>query len=181
MGKIHSTLSNGHKFIITATKCFTKWIEAIPLTYITGKQISKFILNYIICRYGLPQSIITENGRPFKNQDVRELCERFHIQHYSSSPYYLQGNDQAEVSNKTIIKILKKTVNDVGRDWHIQLNPALWAYHASIRAPSGATPFALVFGAEAIFPIKVEIPSLQVSLKGLTDDEEYRQSCLHEL
>ena len=43
IGKIHPTSSNGHKFIITATEYFTKWIEAIPMTYITGTQIYRFI------------------------------------------------------------------------------------------------------------------------------------------
>jgi hypothetical protein len=79
IGKISPTSSNGHKFIITTTKYFTKWVEAIPMTYIIGKKISKFILNYLICRYGVPQTIISDNGTPFKKQDVRELCEKFHI------------------------------------------------------------------------------------------------------
>jgi len=47
IGKTHPTSSNGHKFIITAIEYFTKWVEAIPMTYIMGKQISKFILHYI--------------------------------------------------------------------------------------------------------------------------------------
>lgn len=174
MGKIHPTSSNGLKFNNIATEYFTKWIESIPLTYITDKQISKFILNYIIFQYGIPQSIIKGNGRPFKKQDVRELCERFHIQHHFSTPYYPQGNGQAKASNKTILKILKNTINDAGHDWHIQLNPVLWAYCNGIRMPIGATPFTLVFGAKAILPIKAEIPSLRVSLKGLVDDEEYK-------
>lgn len=72
-------------------------------------------------------------------------------------------------------------MNDAGKDWHIQLNPALWAYCTSIRTPIGATPFSLVYGSEAILPIKVEIPSLRVSLKGLIPDEEQRVSRLQEL
>lgn len=63
----------------------------------------------------------------------------------------------------------------------MQLNPTLWAYHTSIRTPIGATPFSLFFSMEAILPIEVEVPSLQVSMKGLIDDEEYRISRLHEL
>lgn len=126
VGKIKPSSSNGHKFILIATEYFTKWIEAIPLTKVTGKQISSFILIYIICRYGVPMTIITDNGRPFKNQDVKELCEQFHIQHRFSTPYYPQGNGQAEASNKTTLKILKKTVNEARKDWHIQLNLALW-------------------------------------------------------
>lgn len=59
------------------------------MTYITGKKIVKFILNYIICHYGIPQSIITDNGLPFKNQDVYELCEKFHIQHHFATLWRL--------------------------------------------------------------------------------------------
>ncbi|GLJ26651.1 hypothetical protein SUGI_0518290 [Cryptomeria japonica] len=181
VGKIHPSSSNGHKFIITTTEYFTKWIEVVPLTQVTNKQITSFILNYIICRYGVPVSIITDNGLPFKNQDVHELCEKFHIQHRFSTPYYPQGNGQAEASNKNILRILKKTINDVGCDWHVQLNPTLWAYRTSIRTPTGATPYSLVYGAEAILPIEVEIPSLRVSLHNLIDDEAYRVSRLQDL
>lgn len=77
------------------------------------------------------------------------------------------------MSNKTISKILKKAVNDVGRDWHLQLNPALWAYYTSICTPTGATPYSLAFGSKSILPIEVELPSPRVSMQGLIDDEEY--------
>lgn len=75
VGKINPSSSNEHKFILIAIEYFTKWIEAVPLTIVSGKQIASFILNYIMCRYGVPMTIITDNGRPFKNQDVKELCE----------------------------------------------------------------------------------------------------------
>ncbi|GLJ56020.1 hypothetical protein SUGI_1202750 [Cryptomeria japonica] len=126
-------------------------------------------------------SIITDNGLPFKNQDVRELYEKFHIQHRFSTPYYPQGIGQDKASNKNILRILTKTVNDVDRDWHVQLNLALWAHRTSIRTPTGSTPYSLVYGAEAILPIEVEIPSLRVSLYNLIDDEAYRVSHLQDL
>ena len=72
-------------------------------------------------------------------------------------------------------------MNDAGKDWHVQLNPALWAYRTNIRTPTGATPYSLVYGSEAILPLEVEIPSLRVSLKGLIPDEEYRVNRLQEL
>ena len=181
IGAISPPSSDGHKFIIIATEYFTKWVDAVPLTFTTGKQISRFILNYIICRYGVPLSIISDHGTPFQNKDVDKLCEKYNIYHGYSSIYHPQGNGQAEASNKTIVKILQKTVNESGRDWHLQLNPALWAYRTSVRAPTGATPYSLVYGAEAILPIEIEIPSLRVSLQGIVDDETYRVSRLHEL
>lgn len=125
VGKINPTSSNGHKFILTVIEYFTKWVEVIPMTYITGKQIAKFILNYIICRYGIPMSIVIDNGMPFKNHEVKELSEQFHIQQRFATLYYPQSNGQAKATNKTILKILKKVVNEIGWDWHIQLNPSL--------------------------------------------------------
>lgn len=144
VGKIHPTSSNGHKFILTATKYFTKWVEEILMTFTTWKQIAKFILNYIICRYGLPLCIVTDNDRPFKNQEVSELCDQFHIHQRFTTVYYLQSNGQAEATNKNILNFLKKVVNDTRWDWHLQLNPALWAYQTGVRIATGNTPYSFV-------------------------------------
>eukprot|EP01018_Ginkgo_biloba_P026264 Gb_10067 [translate_table: standard] len=98
-----------------------------------------------------------------------------------STPYYPQGNGQAEASNKTLIKIIKNIVNDKGQNCHLQLDHALWAYRISIRTPTGATPYSLVFGVEAILPMEIKLPSLCISLRDLINDEEYRVPCLQEL
>ena len=124
---------------------------------------------------------MTDNGTPFKNQEVSTLCRKFEITQHFSTRYYPQGNGQAKATNKTILKILKKIVDAAGRNWHIQIAPALWAYRTSIRTPIGATPFSLVYGSESILPIKIELPSLRVSLKNLISEEEYRVARLQEL
>lgn len=167
-------------FIITTTEYFTKWVEAVPLIKATGKQVALFILNHIICRYGIPLSIVTDNGGQFKNKDLDKLYEKFKIKQHWSSIYYPQGNGQVEVSNKNLLTILHRTVNKSGKDWYMQLNPTLWAYRTSIRTPTGATPFSLVYGSKEVLPIEVEIPSLRVSLQGLVTDEDYRMSRLQE-
>ena len=124
---------------------------------------------------------MTDNGTPFKNQEVATLCRKFRITQHFSTKYYPQGNGQAEATNKTILKILKKTVYVAGCNWHLQIAPALWAYRTSIRTPTGATPFSLVYGSEAILPIEIELPSLRVSLKNLISEEDYRLARLQEL
>jgi len=50
------------KFLIVAVDYFTKWIEVKPLTTITTQQVQQFVCKDIICRYGVPQTIITDNG-----------------------------------------------------------------------------------------------------------------------
>lgn len=65
VGQIHPSSLNGHKFIITATNYFTKWVEVIPLSEANGKIVAMFTLNYIMYRYHVPSSIITDNGGKF--------------------------------------------------------------------------------------------------------------------
>lgn len=116
VGQTYPNSTNGHKYIIVTTKYFTKWVEAIPLTYTTVKWVSKFILNYIISHFGIPQDIMTDNGTPLKNLEVAILCRKFGITQHFSTKYYPQGNGQAEAINKTIFKILKKFFDAIGHD-----------------------------------------------------------------
>lgn len=76
--------------------------------------------------------------------------------------YYPQGNSETKASNKNLLKILHRTVNKLGKDWHLQLNPKLWAYHNNIRTPTRATPFTLVYSTKVFFSIEVELPFLSL-------------------
>ncbi|GLJ23983.1 hypothetical protein SUGI_0456280 [Cryptomeria japonica] len=117
IGKISPPSSQGHTFIITTTDYFTKWVEAIPLRSTTAEVICQFLLENIISRFGIPSTIISDNGTSFKNKDVKKFLEKYHIKHRFSTPYYPQSNGQAESSNKIIEQILRKTVNKHGKDW----------------------------------------------------------------
>ena len=77
-----------------------------------------------------------------------------------------------EAFNKTLGKILKKTVHKHKRDWHDCLFEALWAYRVTVRTPTQATPYSLVYGCEAVLPLEIQLPSLRVAIhEGLTQDE----------
>ena len=86
--------SKGHIWILVATEYFTKWIEAISLKKAIGPAVANFIREHIICRFGIPHKIFTNNGTPFVNKDVRKLLDHHHIKHRKSNPYYPQGNGQ---------------------------------------------------------------------------------------
>jgi hypothetical protein len=59
----------------------------------------------------------------------------------SSSPYYAQTNDQAESSNKTLIKLIKKKIEENPKRWHEVLSEALWAHRVSKHSATKVTPF----------------------------------------
>ena len=87
IGRIEPKASNGHRFILVAIDYFTKWVEAASYANVTKQVVVKFIKNNIICRYGVPSKIITDNGTNLNNDMVQALCEKFKIEHHNSSPY----------------------------------------------------------------------------------------------
>uniref|UniRef100_A0A2N9I5K4 Integrase catalytic domain-containing protein n=1 Tax=Fagus sylvatica TaxID=28930 RepID=A0A2N9I5K4_FAGSY len=129
--------SGGYIWILAATEYFTKWVEAIPLRKATGAAVANFIREHIITRFGIPHKIISDNGTPFVNKDVREVLEHYRIKHRRSTPYYPQGNGQAEATNRMLLRILSKMVFDYGKGWNSHLADVLWAYRGSPKTATG--------------------------------------------
>ena len=105
IGMIEPKASNGHKFILVAIDYFTKRVEAASYTNVTRQVVLKFIKNQLICRYGVPEKIIIDNGSNLNNKMMKELCSEFKIAHHNSSPYRPKMNGDVEVANKNIKKI----------------------------------------------------------------------------
>jgi hypothetical protein len=80
-----------------------------------------------------------------------------------SSPYYAQANGQAESSNKTLIKLIKKKIEENPRRWHEVLSEALWAHRISRHGATKVTPFELVYGQEAMLPIEVNLDAYMLA------------------
>uniref|UniRef100_A0A2N9FRF5 Uncharacterized protein n=1 Tax=Fagus sylvatica TaxID=28930 RepID=A0A2N9FRF5_FAGSY len=77
--------SGGYIWILVATEYFTKWVEVIPLRKATGAAVANFIREHIITRFGIPYKLITDNGTPFINKDVREVLEHYRVKHRRST------------------------------------------------------------------------------------------------
>ena len=67
--------SGQRKFLVVAIDYFTRWIEAKPLAKITTKQIAHFFWESIICRYGIPRFLVTDNGTQFNNAEFRSYYD----------------------------------------------------------------------------------------------------------
>ena len=73
-------LGNGQcKFIIAAVDYFTKWAEVEPLATIIEQKIHNFVWRAIICRFGIPRALISDNGKQFDNAKFRDFCAELRI------------------------------------------------------------------------------------------------------
>jgi hypothetical protein len=111
IGQINPPSSKGHKFVLLATDYFTKWVEAIPLKKVTSENMVEYVKKHIIYRFGIPQTITTDQGTQFTSSEFRDSAENMGIKLLNSSPYYAQANGQAEASNKIMIKIIQKKID----------------------------------------------------------------------
>ncbi len=82
------------------------------------------------------------------SKEVRSFVESYDIKLLSSSPYYAQANGQAELSNKTLLKLVKKDIEEHQKKWHEVLSEALWAHRISKHGAAKVTPFELVYAVE---------------------------------
>ncbi|XP_027184070.1 uncharacterized protein K02A2.6-like [Coffea eugenioides] len=172
IGTIDPPASNGHRFILVAIEYFTKWVEAESFKHVTKKVVTNFLRDHIICRFGVPETLITDNAKNLNNDMVDGLCEQFKIRHRNSAIYRPQMNGAVEAANKNLKKIIRK-MTERHHDWHEKLPYALLAYQTSIRTSTGATPYSLMYGMEAVLPAEVEIPSLRVLMETKLEEADW--------
>jgi hypothetical protein len=163
IGQIHPASSKGHRFVLVTMDYFTKWMESVPLKNMTHREVIQFISEHIVHRFGIPQTLNMDQGSLFLSHQVGEFAESLKIKLLSSSLYYAQANGQAESSNKTLIKLIKKKIEKNPKRWHEVLSEALWAHRISKYSATKVTPFKLVYGQEAILPMEVNLDALQIA------------------
>ncbi|KAM1861629.1 hypothetical protein ACFX13_013684 [Malus domestica] len=96
---------------IVAVDYFTKWAEVEPMATITKAKIEDFVWKNILCRFSIPNAIVTDNGRQFNNNKFRMFCSKFNINLCFTSPAHPQSNGQVEVINKIIKRTLKTSLD----------------------------------------------------------------------
>jgi len=180
IGAISPKASNGHQFILVAIDYFTKWVEAASYANVTQSVSTKFVKKEIICRYGLPERIITDNAKNLNNKMIDAVCSQFKIKHSNSTPYRPKMNGAVEVANKNIKKIVQK-MTVTYKYWHEKLPFALHAYRTTVRTSTGATPYSLVYGMEAVVPVEVEIPSLRIYRELKLEESDWVQERFDQL
>jgi transposase InsO family protein len=152
----------GYTHLLVAINKFSKWAEVCPITNLRAEQAVTFFTD-IIYQFGVPNSIITDNGSQITGKKFLKFCNKFHIRFDWAAVAHLQTNGQVERANGMILQGLKPKIfdrlNKSGRKWLQELPAVVWSLRTTPSRAMGFTPFFLVYGAEAILPTDLEYGS----------------------
>jgi transposase InsO family protein len=101
----------GYTHLLVAIDKFSKWVEVRPFTNLRAEQAVTFFTD-IIYRFGVPNSIITDNGSQFTGRKFLEFRDKFHIRMDWAAVAHPQTNGQVERANNMILQSLKPRIFD---------------------------------------------------------------------
>jgi transposase InsO family protein len=145
--------------LLIAVDKFSKWIEACPISKIKSEQAVLFFIDIIHC-FGVPNSIITDNGTQFTGRKFLEFCDNYHIRVDWSAVAHPKTNGHVERANGMILQGLKPRIfnrlNKFGRKCLAELPSVIWSPRTTSSHATGSTPFFMVYGSEAVLPMDLE-------------------------
>jgi transposase InsO family protein len=157
-GPFPEDMHTGARYIIIAVDFLTRWVEAKAVKSADAATASTFIYEDIVCRYGTPECLQSDNGTHFINEVIESLNKTLKIHHRRSTPYYPQSNGRVERVVGTLKANLKRAVDGLREDdgkvaWVGSLAAVLWVYRCTPHSTTKVSPAFLVFGSNIRIPI----------------------------
>nr|GFA69604.1 reverse transcriptase domain-containing protein [Tanacetum cinerariifolium] len=163
------------KLLIVAMDYFTKWIEAKAVATITGGQVKKFVWDNIVCRFGIPGEIISDNGKQFAANPFKDWCDKLNITQHFASVKHPQSNGLVERANRSLGEGIKACLGEGNKNWVEELPHVLLAHITMVKSSHDDTPFSLTYGTEAVIPAEIGMPTYRTTaVDAVNNDEELR-------
>uniref|UniRef100_A0A8C6M8I5 Integrase catalytic domain-containing protein n=1 Tax=Nothobranchius furzeri TaxID=105023 RepID=A0A8C6M8I5_NOTFU len=159
-----------NKYIMVVGDYFSKWTEAFPLPNQEAKTIARVLTEEWVCRFGVPRSLHSDQGRNFESKLFRELCELLQIHKTRTTPYHPQSDGLVERFNRTLLTMLTFFVEDNQLNWDALLPYVMLAYRSSVHASTSVTPYKVLFGREIVLPVDVMLGLDQGELFASVDE-----------
>ena len=136
----------------------------------------------IIHRFGVSNSIITDNGTQFTGRKFLEFCDRHHIRVDWAAVAHPKTNGQVERANGMILQGLKPRIfnrlNKFGKRWLIELPAVVWSLRTSRSRATGFNMFFIVYGSEAVLPTDLEYGSPRVQAYDENSHKTFQEDVL---
>lgn len=135
--------SNGYRYLLTIIDRYSRWPEAIPLQNMTAETVARAFVESWIARFGIPETVTTDQGRQFESDLFRELSRAIGSKHVRTTAYHPQSNGLVERFHRT----LKASIMAVGqKHWTAELPIIMLGLRTAYRIDFGCSVAELVYG-----------------------------------
>ncbi|GJX76148.1 reverse transcriptase domain-containing protein [Tanacetum coccineum] len=163
------------KFLIVAMDYFTKWTKAKAVATISGVQVKRFVWDNIVCCFGLPGEIVSDNGKQLSYNPFKDWCEKLNITQRFASVKHPQSNRLVERANRSLGEGIKARLGEGNKNWIEEIFHILWAHRTMIKSSNGDTSFSLTYGTEDVIPAEIGIPTYRTAVVDIVrNDDEIR-------
>ena len=142
--------------VLVITDHFTRYALAYPSKTQTAQATARILWDNFICHYGFPEKFISDQGRNFESDLIKELCKIAGVKKVHTTPYHPQGNGQCERFNSTLCNMLGTLSEEEKSDWKSHLGCMTHAYNCTKHASTTYSPYYLMFGRHPRLSIDVE-------------------------
>ena len=142
--------------VLVITDHFTRYALAHPSKTQKAQATARILCDNFICHYGFPEKFISDQGRNFESDLIKELCKIAGVKKLHTTPYHPQGNGQCERFNSTLCNMLGTLSDEEKSDWKSYPGCMTHAYNCTKHASTTYSPYYLMFGRHPRLPIDVE-------------------------
>ena len=167
VGPIHPPSDKGNRFILTVVDYSTRYPEAKALKTIDTENVAEALLE-IYSRVGIPREVLTDQGKQFTSDVMKEVGRLLSVKQLTTTPYHPACNGLVERFNGTLKSMLKKLSEEQPKQWDRYIPALLFAYREATQESTGFSPFELLYGRHVRGPLTI---LKQLWTKDIQDDE----------
>jgi len=133
--------NEGYKYILTSQDNLSKYLIAIPTMTQTADEVSLNFLRHVVLHYGIPNSIVTDQGSQFMGDIFKRLCKLLKIHKLNTTAYRPESNGALERTHKTMTEYLRCFCNPRNTDSDKWLPSACFVYNTTPHTMTKFTPY----------------------------------------
>ena len=158
MGPLPTT-TGGNRYVLVMADYFSKWVETAALPDQGAVTVAKALVEKVICRFGIPEELHSDQGRQFESAVFQKTCELLNVKKTRTTPYHPQSDGMVERFNRTLETMLSLVVSPNQKDWDVWLPMVTMAYNTAIHESTGYSPAELMFGRQLRTPMDLLLPT----------------------
>jgi transposase InsO family protein len=151
VGPLNQT-DEGHKYVLTFQDELSKFTLAIPIIQQDATTVARAFVEEIILKFGIPQSILTDQGSNFMSEVFRNVCKILKIKRIKCTAYHPQTNVALERTHRVLVEYLRCLILEDQSNWDLWLSYATFVFNTTTHTSTGFTPHELLFGRKPNIP-----------------------------